>query len=71
MFTTEHEGNNLVRFLDTKEVRKNDSTFVTDWYVKPTTSERYINYNSFYSKIMQINIVLCLKTSLFYLLYLI
>lgn len=44
-FTIEHEENNSIPFLDIK-IHKNNNTLITDWYSKPTSSGRMINYLS-------------------------
>jgi len=60
-FTIEKEDdNNSVPFLDTKLMRRNN-ILLLDWYVKPTSSGRYLNYNSTHSEKMKTNLVLGLK----------
>lgn len=60
-FTIESETDNSVPFLDTKLIRNHENKIMLDWYVKPTSSGRYINYNSYHSEKMKINLVLGLK----------
>ena len=44
-FTHEIETNNRINFLDTTVIR-NNGKLLTNWYLKPTSSGRYINYHS-------------------------
>lgn len=60
-FTVEKENNGRVPFLDTEVIRKPDNMVILDWYIKPTSSGRYINYNSHHREKMKINLVLALK----------
>lgn len=59
-FTTERESKCSVPFLDTLVIREG-TTVITDWYRKSMASGRYINYNSFHTTKMKINVVLGLK----------
>jgi len=61
-FTIEHETNMSVPFLDTKLVRNEKNQIILDWYVKPTNSGRYINYHSYHTTKIKINLILALKT---------
>lgn len=61
-FTIEKEQDRGVPFLDTKLIRDASNTVLLDWYVKPTHSGRYINYNSHHTEKIKINLVLALKT---------
>ncbi|KAI4476631.1 hypothetical protein M0804_013410 [Polistes exclamans] len=45
-FTIEIEDNGTLLFLDVKVIRNKDRTISTNWYVKPTSSVRCINYYS-------------------------
>lgn len=50
-FTTETEQNNEIHFLDLTIVRdSNTNALKTKWYTKPTSSSRYLNYNSQHPK---------------------
>lgn len=60
-FTIEREVDNAVPFLDTLVIREGRS-IKTDWYVKPTASGRYINYHSYHSTKMKINVVLNMRS---------
>lgn len=44
-FTLEKEINGEIPYLDMKIIR-NNSSLITNWYTKPTSSGRMINYNS-------------------------
>ena len=44
-FTIEHEQNNSIAFLDIK-IHKLDNKLITNWYSKPTSSGRMMNYLS-------------------------
>ena len=44
-FTIEHEQNDSIAFLDIK-IHKLDNKLITNWYSKPTSSGRMINYLS-------------------------
>lgn len=60
-FTVERENDKRVPFLDTQLIRRPDNTIILDWYIKPTSSGRYINYNSHHTEKMKINLVLAMK----------
>lgn len=60
-FTIERESNNSIPFLDILLIRSNNNTIKTDWYQKPTFSERFLNYNSNHSFKQKINIIHNLK----------
>lgn len=47
-FTHETESDSCIRFLDTIVIRS-ESRLLTDWYRKPTCSNRYINFHSKHS----------------------
>lgn len=53
-FTVEIEKNNTIPFLELK-IHKLDNKLKFDWYTKPTSSGRIINYNSYQPKKMKIN----------------
>ena len=59
-FTVEEEKENSVPFLDTKVIREG-STIILDWYQKPTSSGRYINFHSYHSFKMKTNVIMGLK----------
>lgn len=61
-FTIEREQNRSVPFLDTKLIRNDNNQIILDWYVKPTNSGRYVNYHSYHTEKIKINLVLALKT---------
>ncbi|KAI4479389.1 hypothetical protein M0804_011174 [Polistes exclamans] len=44
--TIEVENNKTLPFLDMSRIRKEDGSILTDWYVKPTSSGRCLNYKS-------------------------
>lgn len=60
-FTIEIETNNSLPFLDVILIRGNDGSIVTDWYQKPTFSERFLNFRSNHSMKQKLNIILNLK----------
>ena len=53
----EREHNMSISFLDTRVIRKPGRTTVTDWFIKPQNSGRYLHFNS--------NQPIHLKTNLF------
>lgn len=53
-FTIERENNNRISYLDALVVRRGDKLWI-DWYQKPTSSGRIINYYSKHPKRMIIN----------------
>lgn len=59
-FTVETETENAVPFLDMK-IHRVENDLKTDWYIKPTSSGRYINYHSFHSMKTKINVILNMK----------
>ena len=61
-FTVEREDNRSVPFLDTKVIRGPDNVIVLDWYRKPTSSGRYINYSSYHTPKMKANVIIGMKT---------
>jgi hypothetical protein len=60
-FTVEQETNFSVPFLDTKLIRTPENKIILDWYQKPTSSGRYINFQSNHPFGQKISIVLALK----------
>lgn len=61
-FTMEEEKQNKIPFLDTHVIRDTaNNKLLLDWYIKPTSSERFINYHSNHPEKMKINLVLTLK----------
>lgn len=59
-FTLEKEINNSIAFLDVRLIRHNQ-LIETDWYHKPTFSERFLNYSSEHSLKQKINVINNLK----------
>ena len=55
-FTVEKEDNGRLPFLDTQVIRHDDQTLSTKWYSKPISSGRLLNYRSFHSTSMKINV---------------
>lgn len=61
-FTIEEEDDNhSIPFLDTKMIRTESNVIKLDWYIKPTSSGRYMNYFSSVNSKMKTNLVLGLK----------
>ena len=60
-FTVEVEKDRSVPFLDTKLIRNPENKIILDWYIKPTSSGRYLNYNSHHTEKIKINLILALK----------
>ncbi|XP_050315966.1 uncharacterized protein LOC126750390 [Anthonomus grandis grandis] len=60
-FTIEQEINCSLPFLDVKVIRSTDGTIKTDWYQKPTFSERILNYFSEHPMTHKINVIKNLK----------
>lgn len=61
-FTVEKENeDNSIPFLDTTVIRSTNGTLKLNWYLKPTSSGRYMNYMSSVSTRMKTNLVLGLK----------
>ncbi|XP_062716693.1 uncharacterized protein LOC134292045 [Aedes albopictus] len=48
VFTAEVEVNNQLPFLDLLVIRQEDNSIKTDWYAKPISSGRMLNYFSFH-----------------------
>lgn len=61
-FTIEKENNSKIPFLDVLLIRNENGTIDTDWYHKPTFSERFLNYSSQHPLNQKINIIQNLKT---------
>lgn len=55
-FTVEMEDNCKIPFLDILLIRE-QNVIITDWYHKPTFSERFLNFNSSHSFSHKINII--------------
>ncbi|KAI4473823.1 hypothetical protein M0804_015149, partial [Polistes exclamans] len=55
--TIEVENNGTLPFLDMNIKRNEDGSIVTNWYVKPTSSGRCINYNSNHPMSQKIRII--------------
>lgn len=60
-FTIEEESQSSIPFLDTRIIRTADNVLILDWYRKPTSSGRYINYYSNHPIGQKLNIVSGLK----------
>lgn len=60
-FTIEKENHNTIAFLDVLLIR-NEKGIETDWYHKPSFSERFLNYTSEHPLQQKINIINNLKT---------
>ncbi|KAI4478519.1 hypothetical protein M0804_011842 [Polistes exclamans] len=56
-FTMEVENNGTLPFLDMNIIRNEDGSIVTNWYVKPTSSGRCINYNSNHPMSQKIGVI--------------
>lgn len=56
-FTVENEVEQKISFLDTLLIRNENNVIITDWYLKPTNSERYLNFYSNHSFKQKINII--------------
>lgn len=54
-FTIEYEKEGRLPFLDIELIRKEDGNIVTNWYVKPTSSGRVMNFLSLHPTYMKIN----------------
>lgn len=66
-FTIENEDDhNSVPFLDTRVHRDQNNVIKLDWYRKPTSSGRYLNFNSSVSMKMKINLVTAMKNRIYY-----
>ncbi|KAI4472895.1 hypothetical protein M0804_015570 [Polistes exclamans] len=55
--TMEVKNNGTLPFLDMNIIRNEDSSIVTNWYVKPTSSGRCINYNSNHPMSQKVGII--------------
>ena len=60
-FTIEKESNDRIHFLDIEIIKDSSNILVTDWYHKPTFSERFLNFNSEHALKHKINIINNLK----------
>lgn len=60
-FTMEREVDCGVPFLDTRVIRQNNK-IILDWYQKPTSSGRYINFQSDHSTKIKINFMKQMKS---------
>ncbi|XP_044749184.1 uncharacterized protein LOC123309940 [Coccinella septempunctata] len=56
-FTLEKETQNRISFLDVQLIRQTDGSIATNWYNKPTSSNRVLNYLSHHPQIHKINTV--------------
>lgn len=63
-FTIEKENKNCISFLDVLVIRRGNN-IITDWYHKPTFSERFLNYTSKHPLKQKINIINNLKNRAF------
>ena len=57
-FTIEKESDNSVPFLDTRLIRTNTNRIILDWYIKPSSSGRYLKYFSYRTEKTKINLIL-------------
>lgn len=55
-FTVEREIDNSVPFLDMKVIR-DDHLIKTDWYIKPSSSGRFLHYQSYHPNNMKLNLL--------------
>lgn len=61
-FTLEIEDDqNSIPFLDTRIIRTSDNMLLMDWYRKPNTSGRYINYWSYHKHSIKMNLIKQMK----------
>lgn len=60
-FTLELEENKKINFLDMTLIREENGNIITDWYVKPSSSNRILNYLSAHSVKYKRNVILELK----------
>lgn len=56
-FTIEVEVNNSLPFLDVLVIRQENGSLLTNWYHKPTFSERFLNFQSEHPLSQKINII--------------
>lgn len=63
-FTKEDERDQKIAFLDLKLIRM-DNKIITDWYSKPTNSNRLLNYLSSHPQRVKINIAKSLINKIF------
>lgn len=57
-FTCELEQNNSLNFLDLTIIRNTTNKLKTKWYTKPTSSGRYLNYNSNHPKCQKLSVII-------------
>ncbi|XP_044588865.1 uncharacterized protein LOC123268048 [Cotesia glomerata] len=55
--TMEIEKDNMLPFLDVVVIRKDDGSLLTNWYIKPTSSGRCLNYYSNHPLNQKISII--------------
>ena len=55
-FKFETELDKTINFLDTKIIRKSNG-LVFDWYIKPTSSGRFIDFNSSHPKCYKVGLI--------------
>lgn len=55
-FTHEIEVNNMINFLNTTVIR-NGEKLMTNWYQKPSSSGRYLNYHSHHPLNYKVNVI--------------
>lgn len=60
-FTIEEEKNMAVPFLDSLVIRTEDNQIQLDWYQKPTSSGKYINFLSYHNNKMKYNVIMGMK----------
>lgn len=64
-FTIEEEKNMAVPFLDTLVIRTENNRVQLDWYQKPTSSGKYINFQSYHNSKMKYNVILGMKKRIY------
>lgn len=60
-FTVEIETDSSVPFLDTKVIRTSTNSIILNWYQKPASSGRFLNYFSNHPINQKINTILAMK----------
>lgn len=57
-FTVKREINNSIPFLDVTNITNDNNILRTKWYRKPFSSGRYINYHSYHTYKINVNLIL-------------
>ncbi|KAK9892635.1 hypothetical protein WA026_021013 [Henosepilachna vigintioctopunctata] len=60
-FTVEVENNRGVPFLDTLVIRSDNNIITLDWYQKPTSSGRFLNFHSNHPTTQKFNMVVAMR----------